>query len=242
MWLLKCHGSLAFDAWEMLRAHKAQTGHSPVLIGDANSRSLLLDDYDYTEGLSTAELLQQASQLNGQDILARRWAEALDNHTEQGWEAEQAQQTDFYQMMTNTDPDALVDVGQIYFDNEYRAVQQRGTEKYLDECFLLLIPDLDETTAPAYLRYGNWNEYPRVEEHVAILRYWRARREATLVAITFDTVEFSLPGYEDDAALAIEVAREHFSYCPDRVLQGAGSIQQLAQNLVVDNTWFFWWD
>ena len=47
-----------------------------------------------------------------------------------------------------------------------------------------------------------------------------------------------------DEKMALEVAKEHYAFTPDRVDQGTvtGTLSEVAASIEVSNGWFFWWD
>lgn len=114
--------------------------------------------------------------------------------------------------------------------------------KPLKKVYLAIIPTEDATTIPAHLRWGDWNENPSPEWHVAALRSWRDRYGAELVGISADTMNVRVQRRPQSRDEAIALAREQYAYCSDIVDQGVGTISQLARNLMVDDWWFFWWD
>lgn len=79
-------------------------------------------------------------------------------------------------------------------------------------------------------------------EHSAVLKSWHRRYGAELMALTFDTVELSVPNPPTDASEVAAVASEQVAYCPDVVFQGAESVTALAEQQVYSDTWSFWWD
>lgn len=51
---------------------------------------------------------------------------------------------------------------------------------------------------------------------------------------------FAAPPVREEAAL--ELAREHFAFCPDNVLQNTETTGRLADELTKSTVWHFWWD
>ncbi|WP_323762849.1 DUF4253 domain-containing protein [Maricaulis sp.] len=108
--------------------------------------------------------------------------------------------------------------------------------------YIGVFPTDDETEIPALLRWGAWNDCPAPEVHVAHLRGWRDAYGAKLVSITRDTIELRVDRRPASREEALELARQHFAYCPDIVLQGTQTIEALAASLMQSDWWFFWWD
>ena len=61
--------------------------------------------------------------------------------------------------------------------------------------------------------------------------------------ITHDVLEMKLPKPVDEK-MALEVAKEHYAFTPDRVDQGTvtGTLSEVAASIAVSKGWFFWWD
>jgi hypothetical protein len=114
--------------------------------------------------------------------------------------------------------------------------------KSLDKVYLIVVPTDDWTTIPAHLRWGDWNENPAPEWHVAALRSWRDRYDIELVGLSFDTMNLQARKKPQSRDEAIALAREQYAYCSDIVDQGVGTVSQLAKDLMVNDWWFFWWD
>jgi len=104
------------------------------------------------------------------------------------------------------------------------------------------VPTPRSWEVPAYLSFGEWNECPGPEEHVALLRYWHENYGADVITLWNDVIECTVgrPPTEREQALAL--AWEQFVYCSDIVLQGTGTLASLAAILCGGKTWFFWWD
>ena len=99
----------------------------------------------------------------------------------------------------------------------------------------------DHTDVPAAL---GWDvpDRPRAEEHVAVLRRWARMYGARLVGISYDVIEMHVATSPSSRQAAMVSAEEHFSYCPDVVMQGVGTVSALASLLLNGTTWYFWWD
>lgn len=108
--------------------------------------------------------------------------------------------------------------------------------------YLGLVPTPLSWQVPAFLKIGNWNEYPQVQEHVALHKYWHEKYGAEVVTITHDIIEMQVARPPLDREGALHLATEQFSYCADIVAQGTNTISELAAGLLGANVWFFWWD
>lgn len=105
-----------------------------------------------------------------------------------------------------------------------------------------IAPTEDWTTIPAWLRWGNWNDCPAPEYHVAAMRRWRDRYGAELVGMSSDTLNFRVATRPKTREEALTLAREHYVYCADVIDQGVQTYSALAANLMANDWWYFWWD
>jgi hypothetical protein len=107
---------------------------------------------------------------------------------------------------------------------------------------IIIVPTDDWTTIPAHFHWGHWNGCPAPEYHVAALRSWRDRFGAELVGLSHDVMNLRVRQKPKTQLEALELAREHYAYCPDIVDQGVGSLSALAAALMAHEWWYFWWD
>lgn len=117
-----------------------------------------------------------------------------------------------------------------------------GTGQPLQKVHIILVPTDDPTTVPAHLHWGNWNDCPAAEYHVAALRHWRDRYSAELVGMDMDTLNVRVARKPTARSEAIELARLQYVYCNDIVDQGTNDLSRLAAELMAHDWWFFWWD
>lgn len=111
------------------------------------------------------------------------------------------------------------------------------------ETIIFEVPTTKPWEVVAYLPFGGWNECPSPEEMISICKYWFEKYGAVPVTITHDIMEMSVPECVS-AGDALELAKEHYAFCPDRVDQGTrtGTISEVAASLEVSKIWYFWWD
>ena len=107
---------------------------------------------------------------------------------------------------------------------------------------IVILPTDDWTTIPAYLNWGNWNDCPAPEYHVAALRSWRDRFGAELIGLSHDVMNISVKRRPETREAALDLAREQYVYCSDIVDQGVGTLSALAAVLMQSDWWYFWWD
>lgn len=116
------------------------------------------------------------------------------------------------------------------------------TRDYKAEVLVGLVPTAKPWEIPAYLAFGNWNDCPPPEVHVAYAREWFDRFGARIVLNSPDTIEYVVERPVSDRETAIDLALAHCSYCGDIVYQGVGTIEALAAHLIGARYWYFWWD
>jgi hypothetical protein len=116
------------------------------------------------------------------------------------------------------------------------------SKKPKPEVLIGLFPTPDAWKAPAFVRYGGWNECPEAHVHVALHRRWHELHGARIACLSGDIVECLVdrPPATREAALAL--AREQYLYCPDIVDQGVETVENLAATLLGGKVWYFWWD
>ncbi|MFF3068890.1 DUF4253 domain-containing protein [Kitasatospora sp. NPDC057936] len=88
---------------------------------------------------------------------------------------------------------------------------------------------------------GPVNSVSDTAEISAVLRYWEDRFGVRVVALGFADLYVSVAAPPTTLSEAMQVAAEHFAFCPDNV----GSIEELpeyAEQLVNADSWHFWWD
>ncbi|MCT9934238.1 DUF4253 domain-containing protein [Planotetraspora sp. A-T 1434] len=76
----------------------------------------------------------------------------------------------------------------------------------------------------------------------AVVRSWEDRFGARVVGMGFNTLDLSIAAPPVTRAHALRVAAEHWTFCPDSVLQGPGTLADYAEQLAGQNAWSFWWD
>jgi hypothetical protein len=111
-----------------------------------------------------------------------------------------------------------------------------------EKCLLAIIKPAHRAHAPAYLRFGHYNDCPPPALHVAQLKNWFERFGAVPVVITHDVIEVCVSVPLTDPRQAFEVAREQYLYSPDIVDQGTETVANLAKEIWNQRFWYFWWD
>lgn len=111
-----------------------------------------------------------------------------------------------------------------------------------ERVYIAILPTQDPTEAPAYLRWGGWNECPSPEHHVAAFRSWRDRYGVVPVAMAGDVLNLHAVSRPASREEALGLAREQYAYCTDIVDQGVTTLSNLAAVLMNGDWWYFWWD
>ncbi len=215
-------GDVALERWRRARDEAEENGRWPLLLGPAVIAESVLHQAQDPDRRSPAAILAEADRLDVRALFAR-WAE------------------------DTVDPDDEDDdvVGE--WPDEPPGEDAAEADGLLggvsdDEVLIILMPTPSGWQAPAWLNWGGWNACPRPEEHVAVLKHWHATHGAELVSMTTDQAMFRVARPPATRAGALAIAEDHFAYCPDIVLQGVGTISNLAAMLIDGPTWTFWWD
>jgi len=112
-----------------------------------------------------------------------------------------------------------------------------------DEILLLLkLPIEKPWRCFAYLPVGNWNDCPTAPQMTAVCKYWHKQYGAFPAVISRDELQLYVPVPVTLRTQAMQLAEEHYAFCPDIVDQGTGTLGTLAGNLVDSHIWYFWWE
>lgn len=76
----------------------------------------------------------------------------------------------------------------------------------------------------------------------AVLRSWEDRFGARLVGLGFNSLELSVAAPPVTWRHALHVAAEHWTFCPEIVIQGTGTLAGHAEQIKGQDTWSFWWE
>jgi hypothetical protein len=77
----------------------------------------------------------------------------------------------------------------------------------------------------------------------AVLRSWKKRFGAIIIGAGFAEIYLSIAAPPTTIEHAVNVAAEHFAFCPDNIWQGHSSnLTTYAERLVDTPLWSFWWD
>jgi hypothetical protein len=87
------------------------------------------------------------------------------------------------------------------------------------------------------LHHNEWNV-----PLAAVVRSWEDRFAARLVGMGFNTLDISVAAPPVTSRHALQVAAEHWTFCPDAIIQGAGTLIDYAEQIRGKYIWSFWWD
>ena len=205
---------LWLDAYERGK----QEGFSPVLLAVASCFFDSLDDssewYDETKRQEWQSKMLASNLNDGASILHERMEQVKEEYSDAEWKND----------VVGTDED-------IEPINDFEI--EEGTDLYLVE-----VPVKEPWKVFAYVPFGDWNECPKAEEHMAIAKYWYEKHGACAAYISNDVVEYYLPSSVMGDTMPI--AEEHLGYSAD-ILQG-NNLASLSSQLKKSTIWYFWWD
>jgi hypothetical protein len=212
-------GALAEQKLLQMRMELAPRGLLPVIIGDEESASRLVEIWDDDFSFD----------------LSRRLALEMNPKT-------------WFQQRFDDDPEAYESLsdetiypnGAFPMDQLHAGFDHAG--KPLKEVFIAQLPTADYWTIPLHLRFGSWNACPEPSEHAMMAKHWGELYGAKIAAVTADTVEYTVERQPKSAEEGAVLAREQYLYCSDIVDQGVGSVMTLCEALRDSTRWFFWWD
>ncbi|MEW2355639.1 DUF4253 domain-containing protein [Spirillospora sp. NPDC029432] len=76
----------------------------------------------------------------------------------------------------------------------------------------------------------------------AVVRGWEERFGARVIGLGFNTLELSVASPPLTTRHAVHVAAEHWTFCPDILFQGPGTLAGYAEEIRGKTSWSFWWD
>lgn len=107
---------------------------------------------------------------------------------------------------------------------------------------LMRIPTPHAYWIPVYLGWGDWNAVPSPLEIAAVARHWGETYGAMLSAIASDQLEFSVARKPATHQEAVALLKEHYCFAPDTYELDRSFLEQAAAELLVLDSWTFWWD
>lgn len=202
-----------------------QEGFIPVLVPEDDTLDEFFGILKDEDNYSVEEVLKKVSD-NGKEILNKRFEEYTEPYDDETFDME-----GFIGEVANGGPITEFSSLSNYDDGSMK------------ETILFEVPTKNPWEVVAYVPFGGWNDCPDVEDMTAICKYWYQKYGAVPVIITHDTLEFLLPSQVVEREV-IEVAKEHFAFCNDRVDQctATGTLGEVADCIRQSPIWYFWWD
>jgi hypothetical protein len=252
-------GHDAFATWECFRAD----GHGyPVVLGNEEEVADLFDTHameQHARIAAIAEVLDKAQELrHPADLQAKRRAEAAWAHEmkkshvtnnpsfsdeARAWLLRKLEED---QPPLGKWPEEVKAPPGLSVIREIVSSEQDGQISYNfqieERVVVALLPVAHSHEVLGYLLYGNWNACPPAEYHVAAQRSWSKRYGAEIVGINRDRLNIRVARKPETREEALKLACEHYIYCNDAVDQRAGTLSNLAAQLMQHEWWFFWWD
>ncbi|QGK72433.1 DUF4253 domain-containing protein [Allosaccharopolyspora coralli] len=216
-----------------LRADHRRTGLWPLLVVD--------DDEVYgdrcTVGVVPPEPIEHVDRWNAADVMSRIWNGLCQADNDLG----PAYPPETLQPFDEVCP-GLAMSGNLLADPDILANQQ--AHRFVDESTRLALVPVDRG-ADALTTLG-WsgaaNHVSRTAGLSAMLRSWEERFGARILRLGPDRLDVSVAAPPQEGAHAAAVAAEHWTFCPDRVLQDADGIGEYATEIRGRRTWSFWWE
>ncbi|MCI8428484.1 MAG: DUF4253 domain-containing protein [Lachnospira sp.] len=195
-------------------------GFTPVILADDEDLNLWFDNVqDYSKEEELAKELG-----NGKEILEERFKEYTEDISE----------------------DWINEVSNENWADEFDGDGSINEFTFLDvkEIVLFEVPTKNPWEVIAWFPMGGWNECPWVDDMMAISHYWYEKYHAFPAVITRDVLQYFVENPVDNEKEALELAKEHYAFCTDRLDQGtaSGTINEVADSLIDSKVWFFWWD
>lgn len=125
---------------------------------------------------------------------------------------------------------------------ESELVRAVRAQEYIDRSqHLLLVPVPSTNQLPAYFHLGGTNDMPPPHVHLALFQRWSKKHKAQLLGFGPDALALYVKK-PASAKEALQLAIEHFRYCPDNVMRNLGSVGRLADEIKGCDLWQFSWE
>ncbi|MFD0918673.1 DUF4253 domain-containing protein [Saccharopolyspora rosea] len=216
-----------------LRAEHRTSGLWPLLLCDGNE----VYGERCTVGVVPPEPLEHIDRWRLVDVMARIWDGLVQADDDLGpaYDREVLAPFDY-------DCPGPAPAGNLLADPDILANQQ--LPRFIDdETRLALVPVRRGADVLTVLGWsGAANHVSRTAGLSAMARSWEDRFGARLLRLGPDRLDLSVSAPPQDPDHAAAVAAEHWTFCPDRILQETGSIAAYAQEIRGRRTWSFWWE
>lgn len=216
-----------------LRADHPRSGLLPLLVCDSDE----VYGERCTIGVVTPEPLDHIDRWSAAEVMRRIWDGLWQSDDDLG----PAYDLDTLAPFDHHCP-GLAGPGNLLADPDILANQQ--VRRYVDEdTRVALVPvsrGADVLTAVGWS--GAANHVSRTAGLSAMLRSWEDRFGARVLRLGPDRLDLSVSAPPHEARHAAAVAAEHWTFCPDRVLQETGRLADYAHEIRGRRTWSFWWE
>lgn len=217
-----------------LRGEHHRTGLWPLLLCDDTE----VYGERCTVGVVPPEPLEHIEKWSAHDVMQRIW----DGLCQVGEDdLGPAYDLELLAPFGNTCP-GMARAGGLLADPDILANQQ--IPRFVDhETRLALVPVRRGADVLPVLGWsGAANHVSRTAGLSALLRSWEDRFGARVLRLGPDRLDVSVAAPPTAPEHAEAVAAEHWTFCPDRVLQDSGSLAAHAQEIRGRRSWSFWWE
>jgi len=225
-------GPVAPDLWGRLRRAHAQSGLWPVL---ASSDSA---DVPWAAGDVSPQPVAAIDALDPGSVLAGLWrdwvedlgaGEDLPELAPFGRDWPGLAPATGGEDSEGPDPDTFTD--------QYVLDHDDGTSR-----LLLVAADRSADVITVAGWQGPLNHTDDMAALSAVLRSWEDRFGIRVIELSLDVLVATVARPPATMAEAERVAAEHFSFCPDNIVQGIDTITAYAASIRAEDIWSFWWD
>jgi len=211
----------AMQIWQEAREKGKKDGFCPVILQIYTSTLESMND-EMREGKEQFKSWQRQAlnspTADGKTLLMERFESQKENYEKEAdWQGD---------IVGTAEPCEAADG--FYFNNQ-------------EDSILLLaeIPAKEPWQIFAYIPFGDWNDCPSAEVHMAVAKYWQEKYGAEVACIAPDVVTYKTPRPADGDTMTL--AEEQFAYSED-VLQDYGNLSTLAEVDKKSTIWTFFWD
>ncbi|MDI2028901.1 DUF4253 domain-containing protein [Saccharopolyspora sp. TS4A08] len=216
-----------------LRAEHRRSGLWPLLLCDSDETF----GERCTVGVVSPEPLEHIDRWRVYDVMARIWDGLVQVDDELG----PAYDLDVLAPFDYSCP-GPAKAGNLLADPDVLANQQLP-KLVDDDTRLALVPVKRGADVLTVLGWsGAANHVSRTAGLSAMVRSWEERFGARILRLGPDRLDMSVAAPPQTAEHAAAVAAEHWTFCPDRILQESGSLSAYANEIRGRRTWSFWWD
>lgn len=207
-----------------------QKGYTPLIINSEHNFSYIFNYTSYEEAEEKRkEKIEHAKKINTTQFFEKRAKSEM--------ETEDEEYQELLESFFHTD---YININDFLLDEFISFTSEDNTTQ---EVILAKIPTNKPWELAAWIPMGGWNKCPEPDVQAAIFQNWFEKYRAFPAAVSSDTWEFYVECPPESEEEAIELAKEHFIFCDDKIFQGeAGNIADLAGELLNAHIWYFWWD